>query len=156
MDWVMQFILGIRQIRGEMDIAPGKPLPVLLQQATARDRQLAAEHASLLERVGRVESVRTLDDVEQAPPSATALLGDMRMLVPMKGVIDVNAERARLEKQRNRLSSDLQRSRGKLGNENFVKNAPPDVVTKESERVNDFERRLKQLDEQLERLSSFD
>jgi valyl-tRNA synthetase len=151
--WVQQFILGIRQIRGEMDIAPGKALPVLLQHASARDRELLALHSHLLERVGRIASVRALADGEAAPPSATALLGDMKLLVPMRGIIDVDAERARLDKLRSKAEADLARSRGKLDNPNFVNNAPAAVVTQEKERVAEFERQIAHLDEQLARLA---
>ena len=82
-----------------------------------------------------------------------ALVGDMRLLVPMAGLIDVGAEKARLGKQKDKVSADLARSQGKLGNENFVNNAPANVVTQERERVVEFEKQLAQLDEQLERLS---
>ncbi|MBT8079236.1 MAG: valine--tRNA ligase [Gammaproteobacteria bacterium] len=152
LNWVMEFMLGVRQIRGEMDIPPGRPLPVLLQNATERDRQLAENHAPILQRVGRVESVTALEQNDEPPPAATALVGEMRLLVPMKGLIDVDAEIARLGKQRDRIGADLARSRGKLGNEKFVNNAPPEVVSQENERVADFERRLDQLDEQMQRL----
>ncbi len=154
LDWVMQFILGIRQIRGEMDIPPGKQLPVLLQQSSRTDRKRALTHAHLLERLGRIESIAVLDDVDEAPAAATALLGDMKLLVPMKGAIDVDAERARLGKQRQKLVTDLNRSRTRLQNENFVNNAPGDVVRMETERVAEFERQLAQIDEQLAKLKS--
>ena len=64
-EWVQQFILGIRQIRGEMDISPGKQLPVMLENSTARDRAFAAQNAHLLERVGRVESDAVITDGER-------------------------------------------------------------------------------------------
>lgn len=150
-EWVKQFILGIRQIRGEMDISPGKPLPVIMQGASKLDRQRASQQSMLLQRVGRVESITELNG--EAPSAvATALLGDMRLLVPMKGLIDVDAERARLRKQTEKVSVDLKRSTAKLGNEKFVNNAPSDVVTQERERVADFEKTLAQLNEQLEKL----
>ncbi|MGY8733947.1 MAG: hypothetical protein ACKVK0_17585, partial [Pirellulales bacterium] len=82
----------------------------------------------------------------------TALLGDMRMLVPMKGLIDVDAERARLTKQQGKINNDLQRSAGKLKNEKFATNAPAEVVTQEQERVVEFEKAIAQLTEQLEKL----
>ncbi len=151
-EWVKQFILGVRQIRGEMDISPGKNLPVLLQGASDLDRQRAAEQVTLLRRVGRVESITVLEDEEQPPAVATALLGEMRLLVPMKGLIDVDAERTRLTKQQDKASADLNRSTAKLANENFVNNAPPEVVTQEQERVAEFKRTLAQLSEQLEKL----
>ena len=152
--WVMQFVLGIRQIRGEMDISPGKPLPVLMQAAEAIDIKLAERHRHLLERVGRVESVRALGEGEVAPMSATALLGNMKLLVPMKGNIDVTAEKSRLTRQRQKLEAELQKSRQKLGNSNFVNNAPAAVVTMETERVEEFARQLGQLNEQLARLDA--
>lgn len=153
LEWVMQFILGIRQIRGEMDISPGKALPVLLQQASERDLALAEEHAPLLRRVGRIESVRALAAEEAAPPSATALLGDMKLLVPMHGVIDVAAERARLGRRREKTEADLKRARAKLANRNFLNNAPAAVVTQERERAAEFERQITQLGEQLAKLA---
>jgi valyl-tRNA synthetase len=154
LDWVMKFILGIRQIRGEMDISPGKALPVLLESADARDLALADKHALLLARVGRVESVDALDVDTEAPPSATALLGDMRLLVPMAGLIDVAAETARLGKQRDKVTADLARSTAKLANDNFVNNAPDAVVTQEKARVTEFESQIAKLDEQLARLDA--
>jgi valyl-tRNA synthetase len=155
-EWVKQFILGIRQIRGEMDISPGKPLPVILQGASASDLQRADDHSMLLGRVGRVESVTILDDGEETPAAATALLGEMRLLVPMKGLIDVDAERARLTRQRDKIDADLKRSTAKLANENFVNNAPTDVVTQERDRVAEFERSIAQLNEQLAKLDELD
>ena len=83
--WVMQFVPGLRQIRGEMDISPGKALPVLMQNASSDDLRRVADHRLLLDRVGRVESCEPLGG--EAPPAATALLGDMTLLVPMKGLI---------------------------------------------------------------------
>ncbi|NIV17757.1 MAG: valine--tRNA ligase [Woeseiaceae bacterium] len=151
-EWVRQFILGIRQIRGEMDISPGKSLPVLLQHSSAADRERAKTYPNLLNRVGRVESITVLGDDDEPPAAATALLGDMRLLVPMKGIIDVDAERARLEKQIDRVTADLARANGKLGNENFVNNAPADVVTQERARAAEFEKTIAQLEEQLEKL----
>ncbi|MEX2257330.1 MAG: valine--tRNA ligase [Woeseia sp.] len=151
-EWVQQFILGIRQIRGEMDISPGKALPVLMEGATDTDNALAERHAALLQRVGRVESVRALDAGEEPPAAATALLGDLRLLVPMEGLIDVDAERQRLAKQRDRVQADLERSRAKLDNPKFVNNAPADVVTKEQARITEFERQLSRFAEQLEKL----
>jgi valyl-tRNA synthetase len=153
-EWVRQFILGIRQIRGEMDISPGKALPVVLQNAGKTDRERAAAHELLLQRVGRVERIDILDEDSEAPVAATALLGDMRLLVPMKGLIDVGAERARLDKQMARTEAELAKARGKLANESFVNNAPEAVVTQERERVAEFEKTITQLTEQLQKLDA--
>jgi len=151
-EWLKKFILGVRQIRGEMDIPPGKPLPVILENASEEHAQRAEEHATLLQRVGRVESVTRLAAGEEPPASAMALLDDLRLLVPMKGLIDVDAERKRLGKLMVKVQADLDRARAKLDNPNFVSNAPADVVTQEKQRAADFERQIAQLREQLEKL----
>jgi valyl-tRNA synthetase len=154
LDWVKNFVLGIRQIRGEMDISPGKVLPVLLEQSSEDDRMFAQRNALVLKRVGRVESVAILAPDEDVPASATALLGNMRIQVPMAGLIDVDAERARLTKQSEKVAADLAKSTSKLNNDKFVNNAPEKVVTQERERVAEFEQQIAQLDEQLKRLEA--
>ena len=156
MNWVMQLILGIRQIRGEMDISPRKPLPVLLQNASDNDRDLAVRHEELLAKVGRTESVRLLSADQEPPPSATALLGEMRVLVPLEGIIDIEAERARLSKKQTGLRTDLGKSRDKLDKPDFVNNAPAEVVTKEKERARELEGQISKLQEQLEKLENLD
>jgi valyl-tRNA synthetase len=132
-EWLKKFILGVRQIR-EADV------------------RRANEHGSLLHRVGRVESVTLLGEGEEPPAAATALLDELRLLVPMKGMIDVDAERKRLGKQLEKVQTDLDRARSKLDNPNFVNNAPADVVTQEKQRAADFERQIAQFSEQLEKL----
>jgi valyl-tRNA synthetase len=135
-----------------MDISPGRQLPVLLENSTGKDRGYAEQNAHLLARVGRVETVRALAADEDAPASATALLGSMRLLVPMAGIIDVEAEKARLGKLRERGISDLERVRARLDNPDFVNNAPPEVVTKTRHQLADVELQMEQLDEQIARL----
>ena len=141
-DWVRNFILGIRQIRGEMDVSPGKPVPVLMQGATSQDEERANRLGLLLQRVGRVERIETLQRGAEPPPAATALLGDLRLLVPMQGLIDVDAERARLTKLLDKATAELKKATGKLANDKFVNNAPPAVVEQERQRVAEFSRTL--------------
>jgi valyl-tRNA synthetase len=155
-EWLKRFILGVRQIRGEMDISPGKFLPVLMQGASPEDVRRAHDHLPLLERVGKVESIAVLSAGDEAPASATALVEELRLLVPMKGIIDVDAERLRLTRQRDKLQAELQKARSKLGNPNFVKNAPADVVAQERQRESEFERQLAQLADQLAKLDALD
>jgi valyl-tRNA synthetase len=150
--WIQQVVLGIRQIRGEMDISPAKKLPVLLENAAGADRQCATEHRAFLERLAGLESLRLLDAAETAPPSATALVGDMKVLVPMAGLIDARAELERLGKRRAKAESELAKARAKLANENFVRNAPAEVVAQENARIADFEGQLRGFDEQAARV----
>ncbi|MEJ2516079.1 MAG: valine--tRNA ligase [Gammaproteobacteria bacterium] len=152
MTWVQSFILGVRQIRGEMEIPPGKPLKVLLQGAAEKDLAWLEAHRDLLERLARLESIDVLAEDDAAPPSATALLDHVKLLVPMAGLIDAEAEIARLEKQRGRIRGDLAKSERKLANPAFVENAPESVVEKERGRVADMKSALQRLEEQLERV----
>ena len=150
--WIQAFVLGVRQIRGEMDISPSRRLPVLLEQASATDRHCAETHRAFLERLAGLESLRLLPDAEVAPPSATALMGGMRVLVPMAGLIDPQAELARLGKRIAKTREEIGRARGKLGNDSFVRNAPGDVVAQEQARLADFEQSLANLEQQLQRV----
>jgi valyl-tRNA synthetase len=154
LQWIRSFVLGVRQIRGEMDIPPGKRLTVLLQDATAADQRLLDVHARYLRDLARLDEIRLLPAGEQPPASATALLGNLKILVPMAGLIDVAAERARLEKNRQKLGADLVRIDSKLAQESFVSNAPAAVVEKERERQAALRRDLAKLEEQLQQLAA--
>ena len=153
-DWLMNFILGLRRIRGEMDIAPTRPLPVMLENAGEVDHQRLEAQRLVLDALGRIESITLLEPDEQAPQSATALLGSMRILVPMAGLIDTAAEMQRLEKQIAKLEKELQRCDAKLANDNFTSKAPPEVVDKEKNRAAEMREALQQLQTQQQRISA--
>ncbi len=152
LEWIMGFVLGIRQIRGEMDIPPGKPLTVLLQNVSTQDRTLLNSHQLYLSKLARLEDIKVLKDGETPPTSATALLGGMQILVPMAGLIDIKAERERLQKRRDKSAAELQKIEAKLGNESFVARAPEAVVAKERGRQEDLARDLAQFDAQIAKL----
>ncbi len=150
--WLQAFVLGIRQIRGEMDIAPSRSLPVLLQDAQAEDRARLARHGPWLRQLARLESIDVLDGGE-APAAAMALLGATRILVPMAGLIDVVAERERLGKALARSQAEIGRLEAKLANGQFAANAPPAVVDRERDKLAAARQEAVQLGEQLERLA---
>ncbi len=151
-EWLKRFILGVRRIRGEMDIAPGKALPVLLQNHSADDRRRVDSNRDSLDTLARLESVDWLEPGTEAPESAIALVGEMKILVPMAGLIDVEAERARLAKERDKRAKELERIHAKLGNAGFVEKAPQAVVEKERDKARELESALAKLDEQFQRL----
>ncbi|TXL21584.1 valine--tRNA ligase, partial [Methylococcaceae bacterium HT5] len=148
-EWTKQFILGVRRIRGEMNIAPGKPLPVLLENISATDQQFLPQAQIYLQKLGRIESITCLDANETAPESAIALVGDLRLLIPMAGLIDKEAEIARLEKEIAKLEKDLPRIEGKLNNPKFVDKAPAAVIEKEKEKLAKVHSSLVNFNEQL-------
>jgi valyl-tRNA synthetase len=151
--WLQEFILGVRRIRAEMDIAPGKEMPVLLQGASAVDLERLKQHRALLVFIARLSGIEVHTQGE-APPSATALLGEMKILVPMAGLIDMDAERARLAKEIARIEGEIVKCEAKLGKPDFVDNAPPAVVEKERQRLKDFATTLQGLQQQLKRLAA--
>ena len=147
--WLEAAVLGVRQIRGEMDISPARRLPLLLQHAGPRDRELAMKHGPLLSKLAGLESTRVLEAGERAPPSAAAIVGELVLLVPMAGLIDPRAEIERLGKRAHKTGAEISKARAKLGNENFVRSAPAAVVAQERERLAEFERTLAGLERQL-------
>jgi valyl-tRNA synthetase len=150
--WMKQFILAVRQIRGEMDIAPSRKIPLLLQNATPASRLLVDKLFAYLSRLAGLESVKLLEAGEPAPEAATAILGDLTLLVPMAGLIDPKAEIERLTKRIARNESDIAKLNAKLGNENFVRNAPPEVVAGDRARVAELLAQNESLKLQLERV----
>jgi valyl-tRNA synthetase len=154
LEWVKAFIMGVRQIRSEMDIKPGKPVPVLCQHGGALDRERIERNHSLLESLAKLESITWLDDETEAPQAATSLVGEMRQLIPLAGLIDKAAEQARLQKNIHKLEQETARLNGKLGNENFVSRAPKEVVGKEKEKLADAESALASLRAQLQRIET--
>ena len=152
MRWVMDVILGVRRIRGEMNIAPSKPLPVLLHHGGDRDRAYLERHRRFVENLARLESVTWLEPKDVAPESATALVGEMQVLIPLAGLIDKAAESARLGKETDRLRRELERAEAKLANPSFVDRAPADVVLKEKDRVTELRGAIEKLEGQLARI----
>ena len=154
LEWLMACVLGVRQIRSGMDIAPGKALPLLVQNAGESDRTRLKTHGPLLTALARLESLTVLADDGEAPESATSLVGDMRLLIPLAGLIDTAAELARLDKEIARLEETIGRGRAKLDNEQFVSKAPAAVVDKERTKIVEAESALGQLGEQREKIAA--
>jgi valyl-tRNA synthetase len=153
MRWVMDFILGVRQIRGVMDIPWTRKLEVLLQNAGARDLECLGRNLHYLVRLAGVEAPRALKEGEAAPISAVALLGNLEILVPMKGLIDPVAELERLAKKLRKAEIEASKLEAKLSNSQFAKNAPPDIVAKDQQRLEELRTEIGQLSAQTARVT---
>ncbi|MEH6469144.1 MAG: valine--tRNA ligase, partial [Porticoccus sp.] len=147
-EWLKSVIIGIRNIRGEMNISPAKPLPVYLTNGSDEDQTRLNANRQFLAKLAHLETITWLNQGEEAPMSATALVGDMEILVPMAGLIDKDAELARLNKEVEKIQKEYQQVQGKLNNEKFVSKAPEEVVAKERTKMNDLETTLKKLAQQ--------
>ncbi|MDO9452865.1 MAG: class I tRNA ligase family protein [Stagnimonas sp.] len=152
-EWLKGFILGVRQIRAQMDISPGKVLPLLIQNAGSNDAARIQAMAGSIGFLARVEAPKVLASGEEAPESSTALLGEMKLLVPMAGLIDKGAELARLAKQIAKLESDLKLNTGKLENPNFGK-APAAVQQKTHDLIAQQSRDLEALKLQSKKIEA--
>jgi valyl-tRNA synthetase len=150
--WIQAVVLAVRQIRGEMNIKPAQRIPVLLRGASPEELAWLERHRAYLERLAAIDSLTVLAPGEAPPQSATALVGELTLLVPMAGLIDAAAEAERLAKRLARTRLDLEKTRGRLANESFVRNAPAAVVSAEREREADLERSARGLARQLERI----
>ncbi|EGV16046.1 valine--tRNA ligase [Thiocapsa marina] len=153
-EWVQQVILGVRRIKGEMNIAPGKPLPVLVANASEQDKTWLAVARPYLDFLARIESVTLLEDESSAPESAIALVGNMKLLIPMAGLIDKDAELKRLDKEIGRLTDEIARIGQKLANPSFVDKAPAAVVDKERARLAEQSTAIGNLQAQREKIAA--
>ncbi|MGO9804839.1 MAG: class I tRNA ligase family protein, partial [Steroidobacteraceae bacterium] len=150
--WIQAVVLGVRQIRGEMNINPARRIPLLLRDAGDADRELSVRHRAWLERLAGLESVTLLRAGDDEPPAAIALAGSLTLLVPMAGLIDAPAEAERLGKLIAKAEKELAGARARLASDSFVNNAPAPVVATERERLTELERSVAGLRAQLERV----
>ena len=153
-EWVKQLMLGVRQIRGEMKISMAKRIDIIVANASAEDLRRLADFEPLLSKLAKLESVRVLAAGEEAPMSATTLVGEMEVLVPMAGLIDKDAELARLDKEVARLEGEVKRVGGKLANEGFVAKAPAEVLEKERAKLAEAEQALAKMVEQRSKIAA--
>jgi valyl-tRNA synthetase len=137
-EWLKAMVTSLRRIRSELNVAPSKTVPLLLADAGASDRERAARFDSQLRFLTRLESIAILDDANAAPAAATALVGELKLLVPLEGLVDLGAERTRLDKELKRVDGEIAKCHNKLASETFVANAPPAVVEQERKRLADW------------------
>ncbi|MDA8855164.1 valine--tRNA ligase [Candidatus Pseudothioglobus singularis] len=152
-DWLKEFILGIRKIRGEMNISPGKPLPCFVKSYSSKDQSYIENNKAMLFALAKLDTVDLLSQDEEEPESAIALVGEMKILIPLAGLIDKGAERDRLNKEIEKLSKLRSQFAAKLNNEKFINGAPEAVVNNEKDKLASTENALKDLNQQLVKIS---
>ena len=152
-EWIKNFIIGIRQIRSGYDIKPGKLLNVLLQNGNTEDQALLEKHQQYLVKLAKLENITWLSESDEAPDSATALVGEMKILIPMAGIIDKEAESTRLGREIEKMKKTISALEGKLANPGFTNKAPEAVVQKEKDKLAELITSLQSLEEQLEKIN---
>nr|WP_298412287.1 valine--tRNA ligase [uncultured Halomonas sp.] len=137
-EWLKGVIVAARNIRAEMNIAPGKLLDVLLTKGSDKDRLRLENNHRFLAKLAKLQSVSWLDDAAQGPLSATQRVGDMEVLVPMADLIDKDVELARLSKELDKQDKLIAGVEKKLSNESFIAKAPAEIVEKEKSKLDDM------------------
>ncbi|WP_067585153.1 valine--tRNA ligase [Endozoicomonas ascidiicola] len=153
-EWLKSFISGIRNIRAELNIGPGKPLNVLLRNTSTDDIARLEDNLTFLKSLAKLDDIRVLEAGEEAPMSTTQLVGSMEVLVPMAGLIDKDKEIARLSKELDRYAKEVARFEGKLNNEKFISKAPAEVVASEKAKLAEAQAAKAKLAEQLEAIKA--
>ena len=153
-EWLQGFVLGIRRIRGELNLPPGRPLAVLAHGADAQDRARIETLADLLYPLAGISELKLLAADTEPPPAAAALHGELRLLTPLAGVIDSAAESTRLAKLVTQAENALQAAENKLSNPQFRSKAPHEVVQATRDRQKALRRDLERLREQAERVKA--
>jgi valyl-tRNA synthetase len=151
-EWFKNVLSGIRRIRAEMNIAPGKTIPLLLADGDATDRARTTKFAAQISFLARVDAPQWVTSGADEPAAAAAVVGSMRVLIPLAGLIDLGAEKTRLAKEIGKIESEIKKCENKLSNANFVANAPADVVAQERQRIADWNTQLTALRDQLQKL----
>lgn len=148
LEWVKQVIVAVRNIRAELNIAPSKPLNALVRGVSYQDRIRLEANQAFFASLAKLETITILVEGETAPMSTTQFIGNMELLIPMAGLIDVAAEMARIDKLLEKLAQEIARIEGKLSNEGFVAKAPAAVIDKERAKMTDLSRDIEKLNEQ--------
>jgi valyl-tRNA synthetase len=151
-EWLKDMVSALRRVRSELGVSPGKQVRLLLQDGNDNDRKLADRYASQLSFLLKLEAIEWLATDGQAPASAVAIVGELKLLVPLEGLVDLDAERARLDKEIKRVEVEIAKCNGKLASDTFVQNAPAAVVEQERKRLADWNHQLAGLREQRAKL----
>jgi len=152
-EWLKTVISAIRSARTELQLAPGKPMPLLIQHGEDSDRERLRRFEDLIKRLARLEQIERVSDDRDSSDCAVALAGNLRLLIPLAGLVDIGEELARLNKQLEREQKGLTGTENKLANERFVANAPSEVVAKERERLVEHRNKVDELSAQIARLA---
>ena len=131
---IMEVITGIRNIRGEMNLNPGLKLNVLVKTQSSETQQTLKSHGEYVRELARVEKLEAGSNIVKPKVSASSVLGEMDLIIPLEGMMDFQEERNRVEKELKKIEKDLIFLDKKLSNPNFVKKAPVDIIEKDEQR----------------------
>lgn len=147
--WFKKVVIGIRNIRGEMDIAPSKSVQLLLKKGTAADKKLLKQCEHYLMKLANLEKIEWIREDAKLSSAATALVGDLELYVPFADLIDLEVERERLNKEIVKLQKDIELLSGRLNNVSFIEKAPQEIVQNEKTKLQEKQSALTKLLQRL-------
>jgi valyl-tRNA synthetase len=127
-EWLKNFISSVRQIRSEMNIPPKQSISIIVEDASSLDCERLESLGSFIRNLGSVEAIMHKESSDVLPKSAIALLGEMKVFIPLEGLVDIEEEKGRLEKKLSKLNKELESVQNRLSNDAFIEKAPSDVV----------------------------
>ncbi|QNP41400.1 valine--tRNA ligase [Lysobacter solisilvae (ex Woo and Kim 2020)] len=151
-EWLKAMVSALRRVRSELNVAPSKLVNLLLADGTHADHDRARRFDSQLRFLTRLERIDFIADAKAAPASAAAVVGELHLLVPLEGLVDLSAERTRLDKELKRVEGEIAKCQNKLASDTFVANAPAAVVEQERKRLVDWTTQLSGLAAQRSKL----
>jgi valyl-tRNA synthetase len=153
MEWVVRLVSTVRAVRSEMNVPPAAQIPLLLKGASAESRARLERHRDLVLRLARLEGARPLEG--EVPRGAVqAVLDESTLVLPIGDVVDLAKEKARLAKEVQKLDGEIDRIARKLGNDQFLAKAKPEVVEEQKERQSEAQQARAKLQEALQRLAA--
>ncbi|MCF6178854.1 MAG: class I tRNA ligase family protein, partial [Geopsychrobacter sp.] len=155
MELVMEVVRAIRNIRGELDVAPGRKITVSLDCQSSESAAAVTEGEGYIRSLARVETLNAGVGIERPGQVATQVAGDVEVLIPLAGVIDLAEEETRLGKEIAKVQKDVDFFTRKLSNEKFVANAPAQVLEKDRAKLVAAEEKIEVLRQGLVRIRSF-
>ena len=135
LEWLKSAIQAVRTIRSEMSIFPAKQIPLYIRNCTPIIKARIEKYETTLKALCKINQLSYLSPSETIPISATGVLGDIELLIPMAGLIDKTAELARLVKEIAKLDKDIKLATEKLNNPKFTDKAPAEIINKEQEKL---------------------
>lgn len=135
LDWLKSAIQSLRTIRSEMSISPAKLIPLYIRNITPELKERIAKYEKTLKTLSKIDKINYLAPDEKVPVSATAVLGEIELLIPMADLIDKEAELSRLNKELAKLNKDIELAQGKLNNPKFTDKAPEEIIAKEKDKL---------------------
>ncbi|MAI12071.1 MAG: valine--tRNA ligase [Rhodospirillaceae bacterium TMED167] len=152
MDWIVRLISQVRSVRAEMNVPPGAKIPLMIKNAGAMEAEAVSTHGTLIKRLARLSDL-ILTDGDVPEGAAQDVLDSVTLILPLAGVIDLDQERARLEKETSKLDADIRKYDSKLSNAGFLSKAPEAVIEEQKSRRREALKSIEQIKEALARIT---